>query len=429
MHKETLAGAPRSTLHLAVLRARRKSREMRPLPRASPRKRVFMSRNDKSKKGKDTELVSAGRDPSAQHGFVNTPVYHGSTVLYPNADDLFANRIRYSYGRRNSPTIEALARAMSELENAAGTVLTPSGLSAVTTALLSVCDAGDHILVVDSVYHPNRHFCDTVLKRMGVETSYYDPLAGAGIADLFKPNTKAVFTESPGSLTFEVQDLPAIAEAAHIRGALVLADNTWATPYFFKPLDFGADISIQAGTKYISGHADVLIGSISANQKAWPRLLATHGALGLSVGPDDIFLALRGLRTMGLRLKHHQISALTVARWLQGRPEIARVLHPALEGDPGHALWSRDFSGASGLFAVEMNPLTDTKLRTFLDALELFGMGYSWGGYESLVVPCDLRDRTIKPTNAGPMLRLHIGLEDVADLTADLESAFTAMQA
>jgi cystathionine beta-lyase len=298
----------------------------------------------------------------------------------------------------------------------------------VTTALLAVCGAGDHILVADSVYHPNRHFCDTVLKRMGVETSYYDPLIGADIAGLIKPNTKAVFTESPGSLTFEMQDLPAIAKAAHARGALVLADNTWATPYFFKPLDFGADLSIQAGTKYISGHADVLIGSISANEKAWPRLHATHGALGLSVGPDDIFLALRGLRTMGVRLKHHQQSALTVARWLQGRGEVARVLHPGLENDPGHALWARDFSGATGLFAVELNPLADKSVRTFLDALELFGMGYSWGGFESLIVPCDLKSRTVPPKTAGQMLRLHIGLEDVGDLIADLESAFAAIK-
>lgn len=388
-----------------------------------------MSLNGKSKKGPDTELVSVGRDPAAQHGFVNTPVYHGSTVLYANADDLFANRIQYPYGRRNSPTIEALTRALSELENAAGTVLAPSGLSAVTTALLSVCNSGDHILVADSVYHPNRHFCDTVLKRMGVETSYYNPTIGGDIAALFKPNTKAVFTESPGSLTFEVQDLPAIAEAAHARGALVLADNTWATPYFFKPLDFGADLSIQAGTKYISGHADVLIGSISASHNAWPRLHATHGALGLSVGPDDIFLALRGLRTMGLRLKHHQQSGLAVAHWLQGRPEVARVLHPGLGSDPGHALWVRDFCGASGLFAIELNPSADKQVRTFLDALELFGMGYSWGGFESLVVPFDLRARSIANKTSGQMLRLHIGLENVDDLIADLEAGFSAMKA
>jgi cystathionine beta-lyase len=383
----------------------------------------------KSKKSPDTQLISAGRDPEAQHGFVNTPVYHGSTVLYANADDLFANRIRYSYGRRNSPTIEALTGAMSDLENAVGTVLAPSGLAAVTTALLSVCGAGDHILVADSVYHPNRHFCDTVLKRMGVETSYYDPLIGSGIGELFKPNTKAVFTESPGSLTFEMQDLPAIAEASHKRGALVLTDNTWATPYFFKPLDFGADISIQAGTKYISGHADVMIGSISANEKAWPGLQATHGALGLSVGPDDIFLALRGLRTMGVRLKHHHQSGLAVAKWLQSRAEIGRVLHPALETDPGYKIWSRDFSGASGLFAVELKLTAEKNVRTFLDTLELFGMGYSWGGFESLIVPCDLRSRTLLPKMAGPVFRLHIGLEDVSDLIADLEAGLSAINA
>jgi cystathionine beta-lyase len=388
-----------------------------------------MSRSGKNKKGPNTTLISAGRDPDAQHGFVNTPVYHGSTVLYASADDLFANKIKYSYGRRNSPTIEALTGAMNELEGAAGTVLTPSGLSAVTTALLAVCSAGDHILVADSVYHPNRHFCDTILKRMGVETTYYDPLVGADIASLFKPNTKAVFTESPGSLTFEMQDLPAIAKAAHARDALVLTDNTWATPLFFKPLAFGADISIQAGTKYISGHADVLIGSISANEKAWPQLLATHGNLGLTVGPDDIFLALRGLRTMGLRLKQHQQSAIEIARWLKTRPEIARVLHPALEDDPGHALWKRDFLGASGLFTIELKPAADKAVRTFFDALTLFGMGYSWGGFESLIVPCDLRGRTLPTKAAGTMLRIHIGLEDVEDLIANLESGLAALRA
>ncbi len=386
-----------------------------------------MSRTGKPQKGKDTELVSVGRDPAAQHGFVNTPVYHGSTVLYPNADDLFANRIQYPYGRRRSPTIDALAEAMNQLENAAGTVLAPSGLSTVTTALLSVCNAGDHILVADSVYHPNRHFCDTVLKRMGVERDFYDPLIGSGIAELLKPNTKAVFTESPGSLTFEVQDLPAIAKAAHQHGAFVLTDNTWATPYFFKPLDFGADISIQAGTKYISGHADVLIGSISANEKAWPLLQATHGALGLHVGPDDIFLALRGLRTMGVRLRQHQTSTLAVAGWLSKRPEVARVFYPPLETDPGQTLWKRDFSGASGLFGIELKPAPDKAVRTFLDALDLFGMGYSWGGFESLIVPFDLKGRALPRKTEGQMMRLHIGLEDVGDLIADLEAGFATL--
>jgi cystathionine beta-lyase len=384
--------------------------------------------SDKSKRGPATRLVTAGRRPREQHGFVNTPVYHGSTVLYASADDLYANRIRYSYGRRNSPTIEALTSALNELEGASGTVLTPSGLSAVTTALLAAVSSGDHLLVTDSVYHPNRHFCDTVLTRMGVETTYYDPLIGGRIADLFRPNTKAVFTESPGSLTFEVQDIPAIAEAAHARGALVLMDNTWATPLFFRPLDHGADLSIQAGTKYISGHADVLIGSVSANASAWAKLRETHGALGLTVGPDDIFLALRGLRTMGVRLKHHQESALAVARWLQKRPEVARVLHPALESDPGHTIWKRDFTGACGLFGVELKPVPNTKVRAFLDTLKLFGMGYSWGGFESLVVPSDTRDRVAPGAFAGPTLRLHIGLEDIDDLLADLEAGFAALK-
>jgi cystathionine beta-lyase len=387
-----------------------------------------MSASDNTtKRGPNTHLVSAGRHPDAQHGFVNTPVYHGSTVLYETADDLFANRIKYSYGRRGSPTIDALTEAMNELEGAAGTVILPSGLSAVTTALLAAVGAGDHLLVADSVYHPNRHFCDTTLRRFGVETTYYDPLIGAGIADLFRPNTKAVFTESPGSQTFEMQDLPAIANIAHAKGALVLMDNTWATPLFFKPLDYGADLSIQAGTKYISGHADVLIGTISANEAAWPRLRDTHGNLGLSTGPDDIFLALRGLRTMGVRLARHHQSGLAVARWLEQRPEVARVLHPALESDPGHAIWKRDFKGASGLFSVELKPVSDAAVRAFLDGSVLFGMGYSWGGFESLIVPFETRGRSMPSTLEGPAFRLHVGLEDVEDLTADLEAGFAAM--
>jgi cystathionine beta-lyase len=386
-----------------------------------------MSRNGKKKRGRNTALISAGRHPADQHGFVNTPVYHGSTVLYPTADDLFANRIKYSYGRRRSPTIDALAEAMNELEGAEGTVITPSGLNAVATALLSALGAGDHLLVADSVYHPNRHLCDTVLKRMGVETSYYDPTIGSGIAGLMQKNTRAVFVESPGSLTFEMQDVPAIAKAAHEHGALVLMDNTWATPLFFKPLAHGADMSIQAGTKYISGHADVVIGTISANEKAWPRLRDTHGNLGLIAGPDDIFLALRGLRTMGVRLARHQESGIAVARWLKARPEVKRVIHPALEDDPGHAIWKRDFSGASGLFAIELNPASDKKLHAFLDALELFGMGYSWGGFESQIVPVDTRYRLLPSQFSGPALRLHIGLEDVDDLITDLEAGFAAL--
>lgn len=378
-------------------------------------------------KGPNTRLVSAGRHPDRQHGFVNTPVYHGSTVLYASADDFLHHRIKYSYGRRNSPTIEALSEAIAEIEGAAGALAVPSGLNAVTTALLAALRSGDHLLMVDSVYQPSRHFCETVLRRYGVETTYYAPTIGAGIADLFRPNTAAVFTESPGSLTFEIQDIPAIARVAHEKGALVLADNTWATPVYFRPLDFGADMSINAGTKYISGHSDVMIGTVAANERGWAKLRDTHGALGLTVGPDDIYLALRGLRTMALRLERHYTSGLAVARWLATRPEVARVLHPALETDPGHTLWKRDFGGASGLFGVELKPVPQERLIAFLDALTLFGMGYSWGGYESLVVVSSTRDRVAPYASEGPLLRLHIGLEDVEDLIADLGNGFAAM--
>ena len=385
------------------------------------------SRDKTKKRGPNTAVIAAGRHPPDQHGFVNTPVYHGSTVLYPSADDLLANRIRYSYGRRGSPTIDALSEAMNELEGAHGTVITPSGLSAVTTALLSVVSPGDHLLVSDSVYHPTRHFCDTTLKRLGVNTSYYDPLMGGEIAGLMQKNTRAVFTESPGSLTFEVQDIPAIAKAAHESGAVVLMDNTWATPHLFRPLAHGVDMSIQAGTKYISGHADILIGTVSANERAWPHLRDTHGALGLMAGPDDIYLALRGLRTLGVRLARHQEAGIAIARWLKERPEVSSVIHPALESDAGHAIWKRDFAGASGLFALELKPVSDKKLRAFLDALELFGMGYSWGGFESLIIPVDTRYRLLPSPYKGPLLRLHIGLEDLDDLTGDLEAGFAAL--
>ncbi|WP_379770607.1 cystathionine beta-lyase [Flaviflagellibacter deserti] len=379
--------------------------------------------------GPNTALVATGRDPLQQHGFVNPPTYRGSTVLYPNAEDLFAHRNKYSYGRRGSPTIDALTGAINELEGAAGTVLTPSGLSAVTTAMLSAVRAGDHFLVVDSAYNPGRHFCDTTLKDFGVETTYYDPLVGAGIADLIRPNTKAILTESPGSLTFDVQDVPAIVEVAHRAGVLVLMDNTWATPLFFKPLEHGVDISIQAGTKYISGHSDIMIGTVSANRDAWARLHNTHGNLGLTVGPDDISLALRGLRTMGIRLARHQETGFALARWLQSRPEVAQVMHPGLETDPGHAIWKRDFSGASGLFGFELREgYSQADIERFLNSLTLYGMGYSWGGFESLIIPFDTRGRSLPSRFKGRTLRIHAGLEDVEDLIADLDRAFPALR-
>jgi cystathionine beta-lyase len=381
----------------------------------------------------DTRLVTGGRDPFSYHGFVNPPVHHASTVLYRNADDMLAGRGRYQYGRRGTPTSDALEQAMAEIEGpaCAGVALVPSGLAAISTALLSAANAGDHILVTDSVYEPTRIVCHTVLKRLGIETTYYDPLIGAGIAELLKPNTRLVFLESPGSLSFEVQDVPAIAAAAHAKGALVAMDNTWATPLYFRALDFGVDLSIQAGTKYVGGHADVMIGMISASAAAWPQLHKTVGTLGLCVGPDDIYLAMRGLRTLGVRLGRHQQSGLKIARWMQERPEVARVLYPPLESDPGHALWQRDFTGACGLFSVVLKPASDAAIRAFLDALKLFGLGYSWGGFESLVIPFDCtKCRTATQwAPGGPTLRFHVGLEDTADLIADLERGFAALSA
>jgi cystathionine beta-lyase len=379
----------------------------------------------------DTRLVTAGREPAAQHGFVNTPIYRGSTVLYPSADDFMHRRARYTYGTRGTPTVDALETAWSELSGAAGTVVVPSGLAAIVVALMSCLRAGDHLLVPDSVYRPTRNFCDTVLARFGVETTYYDPLLGAGVGALMRPNTRAVFTESPGSQSFEIQDVPAIAAAAHARDAVMLLDNTWATPLFFPPHERGADIAIEAGTKYLGGHSDLLLGLVTANQRCWKRLRETFDAMAVCAGPEDVFLALRGLRTLGVRLARHQESALTIARWLAGRPEVLRVLHPALPGDPGHALWQRDFRGASGLFSVVLKPVPEQAAHAFVDALELFGIGASWGGFESLVIPFDCTAyRSATGWNpGGPALRFHIGLEAVHDLVADLENGFRALAA
>lgn len=380
-----------------------------------------------------TRLVTGGRDTAANHGFVNPPVHHVSTVLYPSAGDFVARRARYVYGRRGTPTSEALENALRELEGPActGVALLPSGLAAISTALLAVLNAGDHLLVTDSAYQPTRKFCDGVLKRYGITTTYYDPMIGAGIAALIQPNTRAVFVEAPGSLSFEVQDVPAIAAAAHAKGAVVLMDNTWASPLYFRAFDKGVDLSIQAATKYIGGHSDVMLGTVSANEATWERLNDTVHALGLCVGPDDIYLGLRGLRTMGVRLAQHYQAGLRVARWLGQRPEVARVLHPALANCPGHAIWQRDFSGASGLFSIVLKPVATSAVHAFLDELTLFGIGASWGGFESLAIPFDctaIRTAT-KWAPGGPTIRIHIGLEDVDDLIGDLERGFAAFAA
>lgn len=380
-----------------------------------------------------TTLVTAGRDTAAQRGFINPPVVRGSTVLYPTAADIHAHRGEYQYGRHGTPTTKALREALMALEgdNCAGVGLAPSGVAAITTALLAVLKAGDHLLVTDNAYRPTRSFCDGMLARFGVETTYFDPLIGSGIATLFKPNTRAVLVEAPGSQSFEMSDIPAIAGIAHSKGALVIDDNTWATPLYHRSLDQGVDISIQAATKYIGGHSDIMFGTIAANKVGWPLVQDSIRLLGVCCGPDDVFLALRGLRTLKVRLAQHQASALAMAKWFAARPEVDRVLYPALESDPGHAIWKRDFTGASGLFSVVLKPTTAKAVDAFLDTLTLFGMGYSWGGFESLVVPFDCSEYRTATTWApgGPTLRLHIGLEDLDDLKADLENGFAAFNA
>jgi cysteine-S-conjugate beta-lyase len=386
---------------------------------------------DQARLGSRTRLVHAGRDPSEQFGFVNTPIYRGSTVLYPTLDDIRHRRGRFSYGTKGTPTIRALETAWSELAGAAGTVLLPSGLAAVAIALQSCLKAGDHLLITDSAYQPARDFSEGFLARFGVETTYYDPTIGAGIADLFRPNTAAVLTESPGSQSFEMQDIPAIAEAAHRRDICVVMDNTWATPLFFPPHARGVDIAIEAGTKYLSGSSDLLLGMVSANEKWFPQVRRMFDMIAPCAGPEDVFLGLRGLRTMELRLREHEKQALEMARWLQERPEVEQVLHPALETCPGHEIWKRDYLGSSGLFSVILKPALDRALAAMLDDLQLFGMGYSWGGFESLVIPFDCSGyRTAtKWRTSGPSLRFQIGLENLEDLKADLDAGFARLRA
>jgi cystathionine beta-lyase len=392
-----------------------------------------MSKKPKGPIKTDTRLVTSGRDPQAYHGFVNPPVYHASTLLYPTAEDQVAHRARYNYGRRGTPTSEALENALREIEGdgCAGVSLLPSGLAAISAALLATARAGDHVLVPDSVYRPTRNFCNGVFKRFGVETTYYDPLIGADIARLFKPKTRVVFVEAPGSQSFEMQDIPVIAKIAHEQNAVVLMDNTWATPLYFRAFEKGVDLSIQAGTKYIGGHSDIMFGCVSANAVTLPALKDTVYSMGLCVGPDDMYLALRGLRTLGVRLDRHFQSGLRVARWLEQRPEVLRVMHPALERDPGHKIWKRDFTGACGLFSVVFKPTSEQSVHAFLNELALFGLGYSWGGFESLAILFDCTEyRTAtKWAPGGPTVRLHIGLEDPDDLIADLERGFAAMAA
>jgi len=378
-----------------------------------------------------SRLVALGRDSELSHGFVNVPPFRGSTVLYPDVETLKKGAQRFTYGRRGSPTMQALASAWTDLTRAAGTMLVPSGIAAITSALMATLSAGDHLLMSDAVYGPSRFLANTTLKRLGIETEYYDPRVGAGIEALMRPNTTTIFAESPGSETFEVQDIPAIAAAAHARGASLILDNTWATPLFFSPHEHGVDIAIEAGTKYLSGHSDLLLGLVSANADWFERLRRSTETLGIPAGPEDMFLALRGLRTMDLRLREAERQGLALATWLSARPEVLRVIHPALPDHPDHRLWKRDFSGSSGLFSVVLKPVSDAAVAAFLDSLELFGLGYSWAGFESLAVPFDCTSRRTATRFApgGPTVRFSVGLEDIEDLKADLDRGFARLRA
>jgi cysteine-S-conjugate beta-lyase len=391
------------------------------------------------KNHRDTRIVHAGRHPERFSGAVNTPVFHASTILSGSVAELEDKRARRArdevvtaYGLPGTPTMHALEEALAELEGGYRCTLYPSGLAACTGPLMAYLKAGDHLLITDNVYGPTRAFCEGFLKRFGVDVQYYDPLIAGGIEALMKPNTTVVFTESPGSHTFEVQDIPAIAAAAHRHGATVLMDNTWASPIYFDALKHGVDVSIQATTKYLNGHSDVIMGSVVATQAAWPKLRDMHRQVGFSAGPDDIYSVLRGLRTIHIRLARHFETGLKLAQWIQSQPEVARVLHPALPSDPGYALWKRDFTGASGLFGVSLKAnVSREAMNRLIDSLKLFGLGASWGGFESLVMPTEvvaIRTAT-KWHPPGPVFRVHAGLEAVEDLIEDMNQAFAAMRA
>jgi cysteine-S-conjugate beta-lyase len=377
---------------------------------------------DRSKRVRTT-LVEGGRRKEWRRQLVNVPVERASTILFDSVAELHGSKPAlgtYRYGLQGTATQWALAEALTELEpGAAGTALYSTGLAALTTPMLALLSPGDQLLAPDNVYGPTRRFCDTILKRLGVATTYYDPLVGSGIADLIGAQTRAILLESPGSLTMEVQDVPGICAVARERGVITLLDNTWATPLFFPAIAAGVDVAILAATKYVGGHADVMLGSATATADYYERIQEASWDMGHAVSPDDAWLGSRGVRTMAVRLKQHEDSALKVAEWLKGRPEVGRVLHPALPDCPGHEFWKRDFKGSSGLFSFE---LKSGDRAAFVDSLELFGIGYSWGGYESLALPVD-PVRTVSTPPAPNLVRLHIGLEDPDDLIEDLAAA------
>jgi len=379
----------------------------------------------------ETQLVLGGRARELTGQFVSPPVVRASTVLFENTAQLCGREeIKYTYGLTGTPTIEALVSAINDLEQSHGTVIVPSGLAACTIAIMAAVGAGDQILIPDNVYSPTRRFCDHTLAKFGVDITYYDPLIGTDIASLFQENIKAIFMEAPGSHTFEMPDIKAIIKAAKTVGATTLIDNTWASPLFFKPVPFGIDYSIQAATKYLAGHSDALIGSISTNQAHWYNLQTTHKNFGVQGGTEEMYLTLRGMRTMAVRMDRQEENALKIARWLQQQPEVARVLHPALPDDPGHAIWKDVIGRSSGLFGFVLNDLDENAASAMLDGFELFGLGYSWGGFESLAVLSQLQNiRTANPWREGATIRLSIGLEHPDDLIADLRAGLDRAKA
>ena len=383
---------------------------------------------DRKKLKPATKLVTAAREYT-EHGMVNPAVYHASTVTFPTMESLDDHHRPYRYGRRGTPTSLAIETAIAELEGGYACKVAPSGLSAITVAMLAFLKAGDHVLVVDTVYWPVRQVCDQLLKGLGIETTYYDPVIGEGLRQLIKPNTKVVYVESPGSLTMDIQDVPLLAKIAHEHSCVVMADNTWGAGHFFKPLSKGCDISIQAATKYIVGHSDAMFGCVTCNEATWPRLKDVYETMGMFAGPDDMYLALRGLRTLDVRMERHMKSALTVAQWLRGRAEVETVLHPALSNAPGHELWKRDFTGSAGLFSIILKPKSEAAVGAMLNDLGLFSMGYSWGGYESLIIPFKPHRTASVWTATGPCLRLQIGLEHPDDLITDLDAGFSRLNA
>ncbi len=388
-------------------------------------------KNDGGKPGINTRLAHLGNDPHAYHGFVNPPVVRASTVLFPDYETMRDRSQPYLYGTRGTPTTDALCKALNDLEGAAGTVLVPSGLAAISIPVLAFAKAGMHMLVVDSLYSPNRHFCDTVLNRLGVEVEYFSPHIGDEFAKLMRPNTGIVMLEAPASNSFEMCDVPLISNIAHEENSdcVVMMDNTWATPLYFKPLDFGVDISIHALTKYPSGHSDILMGGVSANEKHWQQLQDTQFALGTCVGGDDAYLLLRGMRTMNIRLEHQARTTMQLCEWLQGHKQVSRVLYPALPDDPGYALWKRDFKGASGLFSFVIRDKGREECGAFLNALKIHGLGYSWAGYESLAVMPNFSDRVVAMgPDEGTTIRIQVGLEDFDDLQEDIERGLAAVR-